>query len=100
MGQLIDYDSIKTKLDTITKDGEATKTNLEAMDNLIQDSVGNGGKAWSGESAAAFRASWDNLAADLPDFITTVQNQARNIENMLEKTHESDTASGGTVTAG
>ena len=100
MGQFIDYDSIKTKLNTIEKDGEATKTNLEAIDNLIQDSVGNGGKAWSGESATAFRASWDNLAADLPDFITTVQNQARNVESMLGKTQETDTASGGTVSAG
>ena len=100
MGQIIDYDSIKTKLDTIKSDGDATKTNLEAMDNLIQDSVGNGGKAWSGESAAAFRASWDNLAAELPDFITTVQNQALNIESMLEKTQQTDTASGGTVQEG
>ena len=100
MGQLVDYDTIKTKLSTIENDGEATKTNLEAMDNLIQDAVGNGGKAWSGESAAAFRASWDNLAADLPEFITTVQNQARNVDSMLVKTQESDTASGGTVNAG
>lgn len=98
MGQLIDYDTIKSKLDTVEKDGEATKTNLEAMDKLIQEAVGNGGKAWSGESAAAFRASWDNLAADLPAFITTVQNQARNIDSMLVKTQETDTASGGTVT--
>ena len=98
MGQLIDYDTIKSKLDTVEKDGEATKTNLEAMDKLIQEAVGNGGKAWSGESAAAFRASWDNLAADLPAFITTVQNQARNIDSMLVKTQETDTTSGGTVT--
>ena len=97
MGQLIDYDTIKTKLDTVEKDGEATKTNLEAMDRLIQESVGNGGKAWSGESASAFRASWDNLAADLPTFITTVQNQARNIDSMLVKTQATDTASAGSV---
>ena len=98
MGQFIDYESIKSKLDTIVKDGESTKTNLEGMDSLIQDAVGNGGRAWSGESAAAFRTSWDNLAASLPEFITTVQNQAHNVDSMLVKTQATDTASEGTVT--
>ena len=98
MGQIIDYESIKAKLDTIVKDGEATKSNLNAMDSLIQQAVGNGGSAWSGESAVAFRSSWENLASELPDFITTVENQARNIDNMLIKTQETDTSSEGTVT--
>ncbi len=98
MGQFIDYESIKAKLDTIVNDGEAIKTNLNAMDLLIQETVGNGGTAWSGESASAFRSSWEGLAAELPDFVTTVQNQARNVDSMLVKTRDTDTASGGTVT--
>ncbi len=97
MGQLIDYESIKGKLNTIVKDGEETKNNLNSMDALIQDSVGNGGRAWSGESASAFRASWDNLASELPDFITTVENQARNIDSMLVKTQATDTTEEGVV---
>ncbi len=98
MGQFIDYESIKAKLDTIVNDGEAIKTNLNAMDLLIQETVGNGGTAWSGESASAFRSSWEGLADELPDFVTTVQNQARNVDSMLVKTRDTDTASGGTVT--
>ena len=37
------------------------------MNELIRESVGPNGRAWSGEeSATAFRNSWDELAAGMP----------------------------------
>ena len=90
MGQLVEYGGIEEKLATIKLDGETTKTNLDAIDRLIKDSVGEGGGAWSGESASQFRASWDELAAELPGFIANVQTQATNLETMLTKTKASD----------
>ena len=100
MGQIIEYSEIEAKLSTITNDGEATKMNLEGINRLIESAVGPDGYAWSGEAATAFKNSWDELAAGIPDFITTVQNQAANIQSMLTKTKETDTTAGGTVNIG
>ncbi len=90
MGQIIEYGAIEEKLATIKLDGEETRTNLLAIDRLIKDTVGEGGAAWSGESATQFRTSWDELAAELPGFITIVENQATNVQTMLTKTKDTD----------
>ena len=90
MGQIIEYSGIEEKLATIRLDGESTQTNLNAIERLIKDSVGEGGAAWSGESASQFRSSWDELAAEIPGFIDKVKAQAANVELMLEKTKATD----------
>ena len=90
MGQIIEYGGIEEKLATIKLDGEATQTNLTNIDRLIKESVGDGGGAWSGESASQFRASWDELAAEIPGFIEKVKDKDGNVEMMLAKTKATD----------
>lgn len=90
MGQIVEYGGIEEKLKAIQLDGEQTKSNLENIDKLIQSSVGEGGGAWSGESASQFRASWDELAAELPTFIQKVELQATNVQNLLSQTKAAD----------
>jgi len=97
MGQIIEYGEIEEKLSKIVTDGENTKLNLDGINSLIQQSVGADGVAWSGESATAFRNSWDELASEIPEFIQTVENQATNVQGMLTKTKETDTTESGTV---
>jgi uncharacterized protein YukE len=97
MGQIVEYGGIEAKLKTIQLDGEQTKTNLDGIDKLIQLSVGPGGAAWDGESASQFKASWDELSAELPLFIDSVEKQALNVQTMLTHTKEAD--QNGTVNA-
>jgi len=96
-GNVVNYGELEAELSTITTAAEETKTNLDAMNRVISDAVGADGAAWSGDSAAAFRESWDGLAAEIPDFIQTVQNQVSNLESMLNKTKAIDTAADGKV---
>ena len=90
MGQIVEYGGIEEKLATIKTDGDLVRSNLEGIDKLIKDSVGDGGGAWSGDSASQFRTSWDELAAELPGFIANVETQASNVQMFLAKTKESD----------
>lgn len=87
---IIDYEGIKEQLNVIEGACEDTQASLSAIDNEIKNSVGEDGAAWSGASASEFRNSWDGLAAELPTFITYVNNQAKNIEMMLAKTQATD----------
>lgn len=87
---IIEYDEIKEQLRVIEQACEDTKSSLDAIDNQIKTSVGADGAAWTGASAEQFRNSWDDLAADLPTFISYVNMQAKNIDSMLVKTQATD----------
>ena len=90
MGQFVEYDGIDKKLSKIIGISETSKASLTGIDSLIQESVGENGVAWSGDSASAFRTSWDELSAEIPKFIQTIENQVFNIQQMLELTKQSD----------
>ncbi len=94
---LVSYSELESQLSTLIQSAEDTKTNLEAMDTLIDNYVGPAGSAWSGDSATAFKTSWDGLAEEIPDFITTVENQGNNLKMMLDKTKAVDTDADGRV---
>ena len=87
---ILNFEEISERLNTIQTACEDTKSSLNAMDNEIKNSVGADGAAWSGNAAEQFRTSWDELAEELPTFITYVNNQAKNIEMMLSKTKVND----------
>lgn len=90
MQNIIEYEEIKEQFRIIEQACEDTKLSLEAIDREIKASVGSGGAAWDGKAAVEFRNSWDDLAAELPTFISFVNTQAKNIDTMLVKTEATD----------
>ena len=96
-GQKLDYSGVEEALGKVIQAGDATETNLKAIDKLIEESVGDDGYIWGGESADAFKASWAELAEELPKFIQSVRTQADNIRTAKEITQSEDTASSGSV---
>ena len=83
--ELIKINEIEKKLKSIILDEELVKKNLEGMNSLIEEAVGDHGSAWRGEAATSFRKSWDVLADDIPSFIDTVKIQATNLETLLQE---------------
>ena len=86
----LNFEQIKEILADIKTSSEETRTSLQDIDKEIKESVGTNGTAWDGVAATEFRQSWDELAEELPTFITYVNNQAKNIEMMLTKTKVND----------
>ena len=96
-GQKLEFSGVEEALGKVSETGEITETNLKGIDALIEESVGDEGYVWGGESADAFKASWAELAEELPKFIQAVKTQADNIRTAKEIAQSKDTASSGTV---
>ena len=94
---ILNFEEIKEQLGVIENSCEETQASLKAIDTEIKQSVGADGAAWAGNSANEFRASWDDLADELPTFISYVNTQAKNIEMMLTKTEATDETGTGQV---
>ena len=71
--------------------------NLKAIDALINETVGASGTAWSGESAVAFKNSWDGIAEQFSSFVNDFNQQAVNIQTLLSGMQAVDTTESGTV---
>jgi uncharacterized protein YukE len=95
--QQLNYPAVKEKLDKIVSNGESLRQNFRAMDVLIQNSVGEGGVAWTGRSASGYANSWDELREEIPKFIDAIDKQVENIDAVLLLTSKTDTTSSGTV---
>ncbi len=93
----LNFEQIKEILADIKTSSEETRTSLQDIDKEIKESVGTNGTAWDGVAATEFRQSWDELAEKIPSFITTVENQVRNISTVIEKMSATDENGTGTV---
>lgn len=93
----VEYDAITAKMNDIKGYAGDAEANLKAINALIEDSVGSSGTIWSGESAAAFKNSWDGIAENFSSFVNDFNQQAVNIETLLSETQAVDTTETGTV---
>jgi len=93
----VEYDAITGKMNDIKNYTTEADACLKAVDALIDSSVGANGAAWSGESAVAFKNSWETLAANFTTFVESFNKQATNINTLLEKARAVDTSASGTV---
>ena len=85
--------SMKT-IDALTEDADKT---LKNINTLIEENVGEGGRAWSGASAAAFRNSWTNIANNFNSFVQDFRLQSTNIQTLIREAQAVDTAEAGNV---
>ena len=93
MGQEFNYAMVQQTLAKIEEDNGNVKKALDEANEFIKENVGSAGKAWSGESAIAFRGSWDTLANNvIPERIKEVQQQAKNLEAAATRSHEGEQA--------
>jgi len=94
-GQVINYDAIESKLNTVKQDIETAKNNLEAIDKLINQEIGATGTSWSGGgSATDFLNHWQELASHIPEFLRTMENQASSLQILLNKERQADQSAG------
>lgn len=93
----VEYDAITKKMNDIEGYTNDAEKSLKSINSLIEESVGASGSAWSGESAVAFKQSWDNLSKDFDSFVNDFRKQSNNIQELLTKTQAVDTAESGTV---
>ncbi len=99
VGQELDFPGVEKSMDIITDAGDIIENNLNLINTKIEESVGRGGYVWSGESAEAYKRSWEELAEDIPEYIKYVRTQAKNIRDAAETSKSNDTAESGTVGA-
>ena len=93
----VEYDAITGKMNDIKSYTSDADKNLKAINSLIEESVGANGAAWAGESAVAFKASWDGIAENFNSFVAAFNQQATNIQTMLSETQAVDTTESGSV---
>ena len=93
----VEYEAITKKMKDIDVYTEDANNNLTAINNLIEETVGANGAAWSGESAVAFKTTWDELAGEFTSFVGEFKKQSTNIQNLLTQTKIVDTAETGAV---
>lgn len=93
----VEYDAVTKKMNDIKGYTSDADKNLKAINNLIEETVGASGTAWSGESAVAFKNSWDGIAENFASFVQDFNQQAVNIQTLLTETQAVDTTQSGTV---
>ena len=81
----IDFEGIKNVTDELKKIIEVIESSLDTMNREIVEAVGAEGRAWTGLSAISFRNSWDELASNIKEYKTIVNNQLNNIAQVVEK---------------
>ena len=93
----VEYEAIQKKMNDIESyTSDADKT-LKSINSLIEESVGASGAVWSGESAVAFKNSWDDLSSRFTSFVEDFRRQSDNIKTLLVETQAVDTTESGTV---
>jgi uncharacterized protein YukE len=80
---IINIDEIKNILTDIKIQSEIIDSSLKNIEEIINESIGINGKAWSGESANEFINSWNKISNNTNDFKLIVQNQINNINSVL-----------------
>ena len=93
----VEYDAITKKMNDIKGYTSDADSNLKKIRSLVDGTVGLNGSVWSGESAVAYKQSWDNLAAEFNSFVQSFNQQAVNIQTLLSETQVVDTTESGTV---
>lgn len=93
----VEYDAITKKMNDIKGYTADADKSLKAINSLIEQTVGANGTAWSGESAVAYKNSWDGLADRFNSFVQDFDQQATNIQTLLTETQAVDTTETGTV---
>ena len=93
----VEYDAVTKKMNDIKGYTNDADKSLKQINSLIEQSVGANGAAWSGESAVAFKNSWDGLAERFSSFVNDFNQQAVNIQTLLTETQAVDTTESGTV---
>lgn len=93
----VEYDAITSKMNDIKGYTTDAEKNLRAIDSLINETVGASGTAWSGESAVAFKKSWDGIAEQFSSFVNDFNQQSVNIQTLLAGMQAVDTAESGIV---
>lgn len=87
---MVQFNEINNILKNIETTSEQVKTALTNINNLINDTINSGVGIWDGASAETFKSKWNELAADIPTFITTFEKQGNNVRTLLEKTQAAD----------
>ena len=93
----VEYDAITKKMNDIKGYTTDAESSLKAINSLIEETVGASGTAWSGESAVAFKNSWDGIAEQFSSFVNDFNLQSSNIESLLSGMQAVDTTESGTV---
>lgn len=93
----VQYQAVTAKMNDIKGLTAEADANLKAINSLIEQSVGAKGSAWSGDSAVAYKNSWDGIAERFSSFVQDFNLQAVNIETLLRETQAVDTSASGTV---
>ena len=86
----IDFEGIKSVTDELKRAVEQAETSLDTINNEIVEAVGVEGKAWTGESAVSFRNSWDEMAANIKEYKTIINNQINNIQIATDKMSQTE----------
>ena len=93
----VEYEAITKKMNDIKGYTTDADSCLKAINSLIEQTVGANGSAWSGESAVAYKNSWDGLADRFNSFVNDFNQQAVNIQTLLTETQAVDTTETGVV---
>lgn len=93
----VEYQAVTAKMNEINSLTEDANNNLKGINTLIEENVGAKGRAWSGESAAAYKQSWDGIAANFNSFVQDFRQQSVNIQTLLRETQAVDTTEAGIV---
>ena len=81
----IDFEGIKSITGELKRATEQAELSLDTINNEIVEAVGVEGRAWTGDAAISFRNSWDELASNIKEYKTIINNQISNIETAVEK---------------
>ena len=86
----IDFEGIKSILDEIKRSTEAVESSLDTINNEIVEAVGVEGRAWTGMAAIDFRHSWDELASNIKEYKSIINNQMANIQVAMDKMQQTE----------
>ena len=86
----IDFEGIKSVTDELKRAVEQAETSLDTINNEIVEAVGVEGRAWTGESAVSFRNSWDEMAANIKEYKTIINNRINNIQIAIDKMSQTE----------
>lgn len=80
MNNEFNYSGVETQLNNVKKACEQIEHDFKTIDDVMMSSVGPGGTDWTGNSANNYTKSWEDLQAEIPEFITKANTTISNIE--------------------